>query len=379
MNTRYDLAVVGAGIVGLAHAWAAARLGKKVVVIERDARAVGASIRNFGFVTVTGQQRGAMWRRALTSSRRWRQVAGEAGIALLHDGLLMCARRPEALDVLEAFRATEMGEDCRLLSPAAVHADHPHITGVAAGALWSPHETRVESRDAIRRLAAWLEERWGVRFLWSMAVLAADPPAIRTARGTVHAEAAILCPGDDHVSLHPERLSGLRRTRLQMLRLADPGFRLSCGVMSDLGLARYAGYAALPEAAALRARLAAEQPRHLAHGVHLIAVQSEDGSLVVGDSHHDAETPLPFASSAVDVLILDEYAQVLSAPPPVVERWTGTYSVSVSGAPVLVERISDAVRLVVVTTGAGASTAFALAEAVVGDLYGHADWKETIP
>ena len=38
----YDLAVVGAGIVGLAHALAGARRGLRVVVIDRDARANGA-------------------------------------------------------------------------------------------------------------------------------------------------------------------------------------------------------------------------------------------------------------------------------------------------------------------------------------------------
>ena len=47
---RYDLAVVEAGILGLAHALAASRAGLRTVVLERDARAVGASIRNFGFV-----------------------------------------------------------------------------------------------------------------------------------------------------------------------------------------------------------------------------------------------------------------------------------------------------------------------------------------
>ena len=54
----YDLAIVGAGILGLAHALAASRLGLSTVVIDRDAQANGASIRNFGFVTVTGQERG---------------------------------------------------------------------------------------------------------------------------------------------------------------------------------------------------------------------------------------------------------------------------------------------------------------------------------
>jgi glycine/D-amino acid oxidase-like deaminating enzyme len=42
---RFDLAVVGAGIVGLATALAAARRGLRVIVIDRDAQANGASVR----------------------------------------------------------------------------------------------------------------------------------------------------------------------------------------------------------------------------------------------------------------------------------------------------------------------------------------------
>ena len=60
----YDVIIVGAGIVGLAHAYTAARKGLRVCVIERDAACVGASIRNFGFVTVTGQHAEHSWRRA---------------------------------------------------------------------------------------------------------------------------------------------------------------------------------------------------------------------------------------------------------------------------------------------------------------------------
>jgi D-hydroxyproline dehydrogenase subunit beta len=42
MRKTYDLAVVGAGILGQACALAAARSGRKVVVIDRDAQANGA-------------------------------------------------------------------------------------------------------------------------------------------------------------------------------------------------------------------------------------------------------------------------------------------------------------------------------------------------
>ncbi len=58
MSETFDLAVVGAGVCGLAHALAAARRGKRVVVIDRDAAANGALIRYVGVVTFTGQHAG---------------------------------------------------------------------------------------------------------------------------------------------------------------------------------------------------------------------------------------------------------------------------------------------------------------------------------
>ena len=374
-NRPFDLAVVGAGIVGLACALAAAKRGKRVVVIDRDAQANGASVRNFGFITVTGQARGDMWVRAGRSADVWAEIAAEAGIPVLHRGLLLAARRPESVAVLEAFLRTEMGAECRLLDAEDVQRNHAEAaTPELLAALWSPHELRVESREAIPRLAAWLEARHGVSFLRETAVLAVETSKLVTTRGEIEAEAIAVCPGDDLVSLFADRIAahGVTRCKLQMLRLADPGFRLSAGVMSDLGLARYAGYAALPEAEALRGRLEIEQPEHLKNGVHLIAVQSGDGSLVVGDSHHYAATPDPFACEAVDGLILDEFETVFGRKAPrVLERWTGTYA-SAPDRTVVIDTPAPGVRLVMVTTGAGASTGFALGEEVAADLFGGA-------
>ncbi|MBL6852287.1 MAG: TIGR03364 family FAD-dependent oxidoreductase [Alphaproteobacteria bacterium] len=371
MSGHFDLAVVGAGVVGLAHAYAAARLGKRVVVIDRDSRANGASIRNFGFVTVTGQKSGDNWRRARRSRDVWAEIAPQAGIAIEQHGLLLALRHPESVAVAEAFLKTSMGDGCALRSSSEFTEAFPGAVG-NLGALWSPHDLRVESRDALPRLAAWLTGRLGVTFLWRTAVHAVVPPAIETSRGRIEAEAAIVCPGDDLFTLFPHRVAAynVTRCRLSMLRLADPGFRMPAPVMSDLGLLRYAGYGDLPEAQALRRRLEAEQPAHLRNGVHLIAVQSADGSLVVGDSHHYDDTPPPFAPVEVDAMILDELrAATGMTPPAVLERWTGTYS-SCTDRAMFVDAPSDAVRLVMVTGGNGASTAFAIGEEVIGALYG---------
>lgn len=370
MSESFDLAIVGAGVVGLGHAIAARRRGLRTVVIDRDAQANGASVRNFGFVTVTGQQRGECWRRAMRSRDIWAEVAPAAGIEVVHQGLLVAARRPEAVAVLDAFLATEMGEDCTLLSPAEARARLPALSGALSGALWSPHDLRVESREAIPKLAAWLAKQ-GVDFRRETAVTGVEPGRVHTSSGSIDAARIVVAPGDDFHTLLADRFApyGLTRCKLHMMRVADPALgRLPGAVMTDLSLGRYLGYAELPEAEPLRRLLAAEQAEHLAHGVHLIVVQSADGSLVVGDSHHYGATPDPFAPEFVDALILDEYAALFGHRPAVVERWTGTYA-SAPDRLAFIDRPHPHIRLVVVTSGTGASTGFALAEEAVAELF----------
>ena len=366
-----DLLVVGAGIVGLAHAWAGARRGWRVVVVERDAACIGASIRNFGFVTVTGQQRGAHWRRARRSRELWAELAPQAGLRIEHAGLLVAARHEASEAILEAFLATEMGEGCERLDAAAALARQPGLRAEGLrGGLYSPHELRVESREAIPRIAAWLAERHGVEFRFGESVLEAEAPHVRTSRASYRAERVAVCSGAELHGLFAERWTphALSLCQLQMLRVKPPaGFRLNAALMADLSLVRYEGYAALPQARPLLEHLSAERHDALAHGIHLIVVQSADGSLVVGDSHHYGPVLPPFASEAVDRLILDELHRQLALPSlEIVERWTGVYPVSAE-VPCLVEAPDPRTRLVMVTGGTGASTAFGLAEEVLAD------------
>ena len=45
MTQHHDMLIVGAGILGLSHAYAAARRGLKVAVFERSETPLGASVR----------------------------------------------------------------------------------------------------------------------------------------------------------------------------------------------------------------------------------------------------------------------------------------------------------------------------------------------
>jgi FAD dependent oxidoreductase TIGR03364 len=372
LRDKFDLAVVGGGILGLSCALAAARRELEVVVIERDPGAQKASVRNFGFITVTGQDREGVWSRARRSRDVWEEVAVRAGIPIVQRGQWVAAQRPESAAVLEAFMRTDMAEGCELITPATAQRRCPNLqTSGLQAVLWSPHELRVESRDAIPMLAQWLASDYGVRFRWETAVHAVAPPKVETSRGLIVADMAVVCPGDDLVTLFPDVLAGagIGRCALQMLRLESPGFELPGTVMSDLSLIRYGGFATLPEASVLRRRLESEQSEFLQNGIHLIVAQGSDGSLVVGDSHHYDFTDESLTSERIYELLLEEYTAVVGQPPPAVrQRWTGTYAVA-NNRTVLIEAPAPEVRLVVVTSGIGASTGFAIGEEVIDELY----------
>ncbi|MEY8688551.1 MAG: TIGR03364 family FAD-dependent oxidoreductase [Leptothrix sp. (in: b-proteobacteria)] len=370
-DTQFDVIVVGAGIVGLAHAHVAASRGLSVCVVERDAACMGASVRNFGLITVSGQRSGDTWRRARRSRDTWAEIAPQAGIEILQRGLWLRAERPLAREVLQQFMSSPKAEACTLLSPAEarVRAPELQLDGVQA-VLHSPHELRVESHTAIGRLTRWLARALGVRFRFGEAVLEVEVPRVRTSRTTLHAERVVVCTHSELNGLFAPQLQrhALALCQLQMLRVQpEAGFRLSGAVMTDLSLIRYPGYSAQPAAVALRAQLEAEEAAVLSQGIHLIAVQSADGSLVVGDSHRYAapDEALDWHSDPrIDALILDQLQRTLRLRQAhVTARWTGVYP-SAAQADCLIEAPDAATRVVLVTSGTGASTAFGIAEDV---------------
>ena len=138
---------------------------------------------------------GKVWRRALRSRAVWEEVARESGVPILQRGLWLPVRRPEAAAVLEGFMTTEMGEGCRLMSAHEARARAPEIIGPqTVTALWSPHELRIDSRTAIPRLADWLADRFGVKFIRQTAVQAVEPPRVVTGRGVIKARRIVVCP-----------------------------------------------------------------------------------------------------------------------------------------------------------------------------------------
>ena len=116
-----EVAVVGAGIVGLAHAWAAARRGLSVLLFERSPRPSGASVRGFGMIWPIGQA-GDLYFQAMRSRDRWIELSQKAGVWVNDCGSLHLATGPDEKAVLEEFQARAGGAvgggiACELLTP----------------------------------------------------------------------------------------------------------------------------------------------------------------------------------------------------------------------------------------------------------------------
>ena len=363
-NPKTDVLIVGSGIVGMACALAAADRGLSVQVLDRDVFCTSASIRNFGFITVTGQGRGHTWRRARHSRDIWAQIAPQAGIPIEHYGMYVLAQRPEAEAILQQLLLTEQGEELEWLSHGQLQVRAPHLAhDHIRGALYSPHELRIESRAAVEQLRLWLQTK-GIKFHMGVSANHVETGRVISNGREYHAQRIIVCPGADIRTLFPTLFVQQQTVlcQLQMLRVRPPsGYRLGAGVMSDTSLVRYRGYRELEGGDAFEVILRREMQATLENGIHLIIVQSADGSLVVGDSHHYGASLPPFASAQVESLILAEMQRLLCLEKfHVEERWTGIYPSGMRDA--FFETVMPSVHLVSVTSGTGMSTAFALAE-----------------
>src|SRR5215472_6399701 len=97
-----DVVVVGAGIVGLAHAYHAHRRGLSVAVIDHADGVVGASVQNFGHACITAQSGQALdYGRA--GRRHWLDLSRKAGFWSAEAGTYCVARHADELEVMHEF------------------------------------------------------------------------------------------------------------------------------------------------------------------------------------------------------------------------------------------------------------------------------------
>ena len=375
MTQHHDMLIVGAGILGLSHAYAAARRGLKVAVFERSETPLGASVRNFGQALVTGQPPGPMLELAKASRDIWGHWANVAGLQLKRNGSYLFARSEAEEHLLEAFcagRAVEHNYNVELLRGAALRDLYGGQFSHHRAALHGLDDQQLYSREAIPALINYLHSELGVEFHFSTLVRDIEPGRLHSTAGHFSAEQIIVCSGHDYQTLLAEPIAALapQICRLQMLR-ARPQLTLNLqhALLTGLSCVHYGAFADLPEAAAVQAQILRETPHLHDNGIHLLISPTPYGELIIGDSHHYGRDPSPFNAEQVDNWMIELAEQTLDCRIQVIERWQGVYGARGPG-PFSFLRPQPGVSVALMHSGVGMSVGPALAERNVAMLLG---------
>lgn len=370
--------VVGAGIVGLAMARALAVRGYRVTVLERHARAVGASLRNFGMIWPIGVGNGAEYQRALRSRQIWQELIDATG--LWHDpcGSLHVAQGGDEFAVLEQYATGNRGHrPCHLLDRSQALARYPLLAPARLhGALFNADELVIDPRQALPALATYLQDRYQVQFHWRTPVTAVETGKVHSGRRLFQADHIYVCNGADFEQLYPElhETAPLTRCKLQMMRLAlpDASLRLGAAVCGGLSLVHYPGFQQVADLEPLRRRYQQQHPELLQLGIHVMAAQNGLGHISIGDSHAYAHTHDPFDDAGINQRILDYLRGLLQLPQTrLLQTWHGIYPKLTDGSREYVVDTAPGVTAVVAVGGGGLgmTLSFGLAEDIVEGRY----------
>lgn len=364
-----DITIVGAGIIGLAHAWVAHRNGLSVRVIEENSGVRGASIRNFGHCCITGQA-GHFEQLAENGRGLWLDASRDAGFWAQESGAYALAAGTEELEVLAEAQRHKGSDRIQLLDQAEARSILGHDTKAVGGAFLT-QDLRVDPREAAPKLAAWLAAQEGVEILYNTRVTSLAEGRVVTTRGTFATGHTVVCTGHQLKGLLPELAdaAAVRECSLNMALVTAPQhFRSDSAVLTGTSLLRYDAFASTRAADQLRERFEATHPELLAVGANCMFTRRPDGTLIVGDSHDYAQSVEPFQTESTTELLLQEIAGFLGVPKlTVLQRWQGIYASS-DTRPLIVETLSPTITAVTVATGIGMTISFGLADENVARL-----------
>ena len=363
---EFDVVVVGAGIVGLAHAYHAHKRGLSVAVVEHTDRVAGASVRNFGHACISAQS-GEALRYARAGRADWLTLSAEAGFWSAETGTVALARHDDELAVMQEFAALRGPSAARMLTRSEVLARVPADPSGVVGGMVLPADLQVDPRTAAPNIARWLESV-GVMFFWRTAATSFEPGLVRTSRGGIRAGTTFVTVNHDIDRLFPDLAEDidLRRCALHMMKaVVSLRFPLTAPLFTGWSLLRYSGFETMPSTPTVAARLHAEFPDETTLDLHQMYTPQPDGTLLIGDTHIREVTPSAFQSEKGFEVLLDHTRELFGVRTvDVVERWQGVYSTA-PGREFLRAEPLPRTHVVTVTTGIGMTTGLGLAAAGV--------------
>ncbi|MFD7452409.1 NAD(P)/FAD-dependent oxidoreductase [Kitasatospora sp. NPDC059827] len=151
-----DVVVVGAGVVGAACAYYAARAGLAVAVVDRGPVAGGTTGAGEGNLLVSDKEPGPELDLALLSTRLWRELAEQLGPAVEYEpkGGVVVSSTEAGQQALRAFAAgqTAAGVSAEEVPAERLRELEPHLAPGLAGGYHYPQDAQVQPALAAAHL-----------------------------------------------------------------------------------------------------------------------------------------------------------------------------------------------------------------------------------
>ena len=197
-----DVVVVGAGMVGAACAYYAARAGLRVAVVDRGAVAGGTSGRGEGNLLVSDKSPGPELDLTLRSLELWHELDSTldgTSFELESKGGLVVASSPAGMAGLTALAAAQREVGVEAVSADDPREREPHLRPGLAGGVYFPQDLQVQPMLAAAQLLKAAVKHHGATVHTHTKVsgfdLAGSISAVRTSAGTISTRSVVNAAG----------------------------------------------------------------------------------------------------------------------------------------------------------------------------------------
>ncbi len=381
---KYDLIIVGGGILGLSHAYHALLKKKKVLLLEKNSKAMGASVRNFGQIVPSGFS--ATWQGYGRSSvQHYMDIAKKADIAIRQEGSIYIASDDEEIHLLEELHQINQtsGYPSLLLTAEECIFRYPNLSKEYCKAgLFFPDEINADSQKTIPALTLFLIKNLGLDVAYNRTVIdiyanVHEVIAFDHQGDKWLADQLILCNGDEFSTLFPELFveSDITLVKLQMMETVPQKatLKLPGSILTGWTIRRYESFQECPSYHAIKAK-ENEQDFQRRFGVHILFKQTAEGSVILGDSHeyadlnHRDELRLFETNEVINSFMVDAASKIMDLDYKIARTWIGCYSQRKSGE-IYNHTTDDRIHIVTAIGGKGMTGSLGWAEEHINKLF----------
>ncbi len=381
---KYDLIIVGGGILGLSHAYHALLKRKKVLLLEKNSQAMGASIRNFGQIVPSGFS--GTWKGYGRSSvKHYLDIAQQVDIAIRQEGSIYIASDDEEIQLLEELHQINHSNDypSLLLTAEECLSRYPNLSKeYCKAALFFPDEINADSQKTIPALTLFLIKNLGLDVAYNRTIIdiytnAHEVIAFDHQGDKWLGEQLVLCNGDEFSTLFPELFAetDITLVKLQMMETVPQKdtLKIPGSILTGWTIRRYESFQECPSYQAIKSK-ENEQDFQRRFGVHILFKQTAQGSVILGDSHEYADINnrddlrLFETNEVINSFMVDAATKIMDLDYKIARTWIGCYSQRKSNE-IYHHTIDERIHIVTAIGGKGMTGSLGWAEEHINKIF----------